>query len=185
MFKLEDLQAVLDKFTMKAIRKESNTYQCMRLEDELTVLIRGDRFEVTHGLDATKTCANKEELERYLVNLDLVHVIVNDSQISTFARMHDLTTKLIDGIGCVLTNAEGRDVFLVYNDSVSRANWMSGLGRTLTFTDIDSLEMILRDSNFIKPKAEGRTKGELPIPSPSWPHMMQSIEQRLDRLLLE
>jgi hypothetical protein len=179
------VQPVLDKYAMKAIWVEKNTYLCTRVEDELTLFFRDQDFLVMHGANANKTCRNNVEFERYLKGMGLVHVIVDDSQISTFAGMHNLTTKLIDGIGCVLTNAEGRDVFLVYNDSVSRANWMSGLGSTLTFTDIASLKKILGELNFIKPNAEDRTRGELPIPSPSWPHMMQSIEQRLDRLLLE
>jgi hypothetical protein len=182
---VELVQSVLDKYAMKAILVDKNTYLCTRVEDELTLFFREHDFLVMHGANANKTCRNNVEFERYLKGMGLVHVIVDDSQISTFAGMHNLTTKLINGIGCVLTNAEGRDVFLVYNDSVSRANWMSGLGSTLTFTDIDSLEKNLRDIGFLKPKAEDKTGSALLIPSPSWPHMMQSIEQRLDRLLLE
>jgi hypothetical protein len=159
---------------------------------QVIIYIAGDVVSVASELNAIRPVKSIDALERYLLSMEFVYPRVSEKEIREFAGINELIWNVIEGVGCSLSTKKGTRVILIYNSSVFNGNLIIGKDYIRLFASISQLERGMRELGLI-PRSKGvgggggSFKSELYTPRPSWLHLgheLQSIERRIDRLLL-
>jgi hypothetical protein len=157
--------------------------------EEAIIHIARSVVSVAVGSNAVVPVKSIDALERYLLRMDFVYPRFSETEICEFAGKNGLILKVIEGVGCSLSTKEGKRVILIYNSFVFNGNLIIGKDTVKHFANISELERGISNLGLIlRSKGGGGSfKSELYTPRPSWLHLgheLQSIERRIDRLLL-
>jgi hypothetical protein len=161
--------------------------------DELVLIYNTPVSKVNwvYGTDVSTRFIDLNELEQYLLRKEFIWAMIDDDSLRDLASRYGLTLSVVEKGQCSLTNSEGKEASLLYNES--GANLALGTDGFRRFVHIKKLERHLIDRGFLPQPVDhnhsggGSFKSELYTPRPSWLHLgheLQSIERRIDRLLL-
>jgi hypothetical protein len=142
---------------------------------------------ISIGLNRLKNFSDIINLERYLLGINFVCLTIRSSADLHLAADYKLLANEIEGIGCSLTGPMGGRITLLCNTLVYDRHLESKINGMQSFASANELETYLLKLGFISPSDRVDFESELSIPHPCWPrlgHALQSIERRIDRLLL-